>query len=338
MLRSFILFAGLVLALGLAGCSQQAKEPAEEVVLERAPATEPDRAYGDYPSESEPDYSYGDPPPRNGGEYSAPSQPDDSYYYSPEIGEQPSAARPPDAAYGDDPFRNGGEVYAEAPQPDVSYGDDPGIISGPAIEEQIPKFPWPPPRASQFTEIPSIFFEKSEAQEQVLSDIDQELSKALDLNEYTDKSYFAVPNGFTLVTRLEQIHSDGRSKEPPDRWAEDISTRTEFALLSYITALFTSEKGYYRIIAFIVTDKPFTNTGAEVTRDEAELWLFEGFNRLPNSIGNHKYTDSYKTWAYVYEFEQPGTGQEVRLNVPGHLPITAKDHMIKAKLWEALKN
>ena len=31
MLRSFILFAGLVLALGLAGCPQQAEEPAGEV-------------------------------------------------------------------------------------------------------------------------------------------------------------------------------------------------------------------------------------------------------------------------------------------------------------------
>jgi len=49
MLRSFILFAGLVLALGLAGCPQQAEEPAaedvemveEEVVVEEAPAEAP---------------------------------------------------------------------------------------------------------------------------------------------------------------------------------------------------------------------------------------------------------------------------------------------------------
>jgi len=47
MLRSFIIFAGLVLALGLAGCPQQAVEPngdaevtEEEVVIEEAPAEE----------------------------------------------------------------------------------------------------------------------------------------------------------------------------------------------------------------------------------------------------------------------------------------------------------
>jgi len=48
MLRSFILFAGLVLALGLAGCPQQSDEPVgdaevteEEVVIEEAPAEAP---------------------------------------------------------------------------------------------------------------------------------------------------------------------------------------------------------------------------------------------------------------------------------------------------------
>ena len=44
MLRSFILFAGLILVLGLAGCPQQAEQPVgdaevteEEVVIETAP-------------------------------------------------------------------------------------------------------------------------------------------------------------------------------------------------------------------------------------------------------------------------------------------------------------
>jgi len=57
MLRSFILFAGLVLALGLAGCPQQAEEPAgdngmveEEVVIEEVPAAEEPAA--DAPADS----------------------------------------------------------------------------------------------------------------------------------------------------------------------------------------------------------------------------------------------------------------------------------------------
>ena len=54
MLRSFILFAGLVLALGLAGCPQQAEQPAgeaevteEEVVIETAPVEDAADAAGD---------------------------------------------------------------------------------------------------------------------------------------------------------------------------------------------------------------------------------------------------------------------------------------------------
>ena len=54
MFRSFILFAGLVLALGLAGCPQQAEEPAEdvemveeEVIVEEAPADASDEMPAD---------------------------------------------------------------------------------------------------------------------------------------------------------------------------------------------------------------------------------------------------------------------------------------------------
>ena len=61
MLRSFILFAGLVLALGLAGCPQQAEEPAgdaemveEEVVIEEAPA-DGGEAAEDAPADSDDD-------------------------------------------------------------------------------------------------------------------------------------------------------------------------------------------------------------------------------------------------------------------------------------------
>ncbi len=55
MLRSFIMFAGLVLALGLAGCPQQADEPAGEVevteeVVETAPA---DDGSADAPADSD---------------------------------------------------------------------------------------------------------------------------------------------------------------------------------------------------------------------------------------------------------------------------------------------
>ncbi|MCH7950683.1 MAG: hypothetical protein IH875_09450, partial [Candidatus Dadabacteria bacterium] len=124
MLRSFILFAGLVLALGLAGCPQQAEEPAaedtemveveEEVVIEEAPDEMPadsdygevnsgngwDVSYGDDPTGNGPDESYGYSPPRNGEEISVPSNgpsyyeaalpapPEYSYSYSPENEEE----------------------------------------------------------------------------------------------------------------------------------------------------------------------------------------------------------------------------------------------------------
>ncbi len=75
MLRSFILFAGLVLALGLAGCPQQAQEPAEDTemveegvvieevpadAVEEAPAEAEEAPAADAPADSGDDASDGD--------------------------------------------------------------------------------------------------------------------------------------------------------------------------------------------------------------------------------------------------------------------------------------
>jgi len=61
MLRSFILFAGLFLALGLAGCPQQAEQPVgdaevteEEVVIEEVPADSGAEAPADSDTMEEP--------------------------------------------------------------------------------------------------------------------------------------------------------------------------------------------------------------------------------------------------------------------------------------------
>ena len=80
MLRSFIVFAGLVLALGLAGCPQQADEPAgeaevteEEVVIE-APA---DDGSADAPAEDTSSFT-GEPADDSGSDSDAGEDGDDA--------------------------------------------------------------------------------------------------------------------------------------------------------------------------------------------------------------------------------------------------------------------
>ena len=77
-----------------------------------------------------------------------------------------------------------------------------------------PSFPWPPPKASASSKVPDNFLRETETK-QILHDIDRRLALALDKAGYFEKSYFSVPDGFALVTRLEQINADGTPKPEP---------------------------------------------------------------------------------------------------------------------------
>ena len=92
----------------------------------------------------------------------------------------------------------------------------------------IPQFEMPPPKASS-----RYVFEKSRFKKyKKLKDIDKIISGALSANGYSEKSYFSVPNGFTLVTRIEKMNEDGTSVDPPDRWNVD-NLKIKFTISNY---------------------------------------------------------------------------------------------------------
>ena len=201
----------------------------------------------------------------------------------------------------------------------------------------IPEFPWPPPRASAYAEIPYHFF-SSQTDDVVLRlrDVKVAIQVALEAYGYFEKSYYSVPDGFAMVTRLEQINRDGTSKEPPDRWAVEVHPLEKFSLRAYLRALFKANPGYYRIIVFIVTPTPF-NQQVEygMSRKEAMDWLAGGLNELPDSIGQVECQEECKCTALIYEFEQPNPGEPAKLNIPSHLQ--GRTHLIKANLWRILE-
>ena len=108
--------------------------------------------------------------------------------------------------------------------------------------------------------------------------------------------------------------------ELPDRWAVDAKPLQTFAPLAYLKKLFTANAGYYRIIVFIVTPHPFSQSDAEVTENEATAWLRGGVNVLPQSIGDGVYSERYTTTALIYEYERIGASDEPLLKTPGRLP------------------
>jgi len=202
-------------------------------------------------------------------------------------------------------------------------------------EPSVPEFPWPPPQSSASITIPHYVLMKSVSIGATINDIVGKFQNAFDSCGYIEKSFYAVPGGFAIVTRLEQINPDGSSKSTPGRWTTEIQPLRKFSLEEYMKALFGARTGYYRVIIFIFTPHPFSRTNVDVNPKEAQAWLSSGLNVLPEIIGKKKFSQEYKCTALVYEFVQHGVGQKPELKMPGRL--TGRTHLIKANLWRELE-
>jgi len=168
-----------------------------------------------------------------------------------------------------------------------------------------------------------------------LRDVERRISEVLQENGYFESSYYAVPDGFALVTSIEQINDDGTPKEGLQRWSLKVPPLSEFSLSAYLRALFRAPPGYYRVIVFIVTPHPIVQSEAKVTPKEAGDWLKKGADRLPGAIGALDFSrEGYACTALVYEFSRRTESDEPAILDPGNIP--GRIHLVKAGLWEAL--
>ncbi len=199
-------------------------------------------------------------------------------------------------------------------------------------EIRIPLFPWPPPAASATEVIPSAILERNTILKS-LGDVNAKLVSALRGNGYLERSYYAVPDGFALVTRLEQIKADGTSKPPPGRWSLESPRATEFTLRDYLRALLTADPGNFRVIVFIISDVPFPQAPGQTSYGETIMWLKGGLNVLPMEIANKPYSKTFAFTVLIYEFEKD-KGKDPKLNQPSRLD--AHTHLGKSGIWAAL--
>jgi hypothetical protein len=198
---------------------------------------------------------------------------------------------------------------------------------------QVPAFPWPPPEASAKQVLPADLLEKEDAPRS-LANVNAKLVAALEPNGYVERSYYAVPNGFALVTRLEHIDADGKPKTDPSRWVVGNAALSSFNIVDFVHALVGSETGYYRVIVFIVTDVPFAESDKKVSSKEATEWLSAGLNTLPASIGDLPYIKNHvSTTVLIYEFNKdPGKDPEQKM--PSRLGVL--QHMKNSGIWQSL--
>jgi len=197
-----------------------------------------------------------------------------------------------------------------------------------------PAFAWPPPRPSTRRTLARHLLTGSAAVP-TLEYVAGRLQAALEANGYVEYSYYSVPGGFALATRLERIYPDGRSMAEPKRWEVALGPLTRFDLAEYLRALFDAERGHFRIIVFIVTPAPLV-TGAEPPSAAAALaWPREGVPVLPDAMRRLSYDDSFQTHALIYEFETRGVGQPAEFKASSS--ITGDAHLRRAKILGVLE-
>jgi hypothetical protein len=199
----------------------------------------------------------------------------------------------------------------------------------------LPGFPWPPPRASATDVLPGDLLGAGPAAPAVLGEVDRRLTAALEATGYLERRYYAVPGGFAMVTRIEQIDDDGSPRPPPDRWSTEVPGMTEFSLGAYLRALFLAARGRYRVIVLVATDAPFPQHRETITAETAESWLVEGANVLPREVAEAPFPSDGRVTALIYELERVDTAERPELVVPSRLQ--GRDHLRRAGIWEALE-
>lgn len=201
------------------------------------------------------------------------------------------------------------------------------------VNYEVDRFPWPPPPYSADEIINDTVFKKVSR----LSGIDKILRKALDSCGYLKKRYYYVPNGFALVTKIEQIYGDGTPYSPPNRFNIDGEPNFKFNLFNYIKSLFIAQKGHYRLIVFIITDVPLNQSEDAIQKEDAIKWLKSGNEILPSDIGKLAYTENYKCYALIYEFIKPDYEANLNFVNESDSSLQGRDHLVKSNLITFLK-
>src|SRR3546814_4491133 len=88
------------------------------------------------------------------------------------------------------------------------------------------------------------------------------------------------------------------------------STRTDtlfpYTPLFRSSALFSAPEGHYRVIVFVVSDKPFATSRGAASREQAAAWLQGGLNLLPAAIANLPVSANHACTALIYQFHKQG--------------------------------
>jgi hypothetical protein len=200
-------------------------------------------------------------------------------------------------------------------------------------QAELPQFPEHPPPASASTEIDRTLLVRDKGPT-YLSDVDKRLSSAFASAGYAQRAYYAISNGFVMVSRLEQITAEG-TPMLQHRWSSAPLPYTNFSVKAYLKALFTARQGHYRVICFRVSPDEAPTPRHQPLSDVEAASLVNGPTFLPNSYSNIEFTNDWHCVAYVYEFVRRSADDEPVCALPPD-SLSIDEHLKGAGLWAAL--
>ena len=232
----------------------------------------------------------------------------------------PVGASPPSASSRDVPMTTR-SMRPPAPAAPSGNSSSNTAAAGPAL----PDFPWPPPTASAFYNLPRNLLQGRATVGQVADTI----VAALERTGYVERSFFRTQaDGVALVTRLESINDDGTALAEGKRWP---TLQDSKDLMSAVKGLFYVDRGLYRVIVFVLQDRPFVQSPSSVSGQQALSWLRTGANMLPREVADRPF-DKGECSVLIYEFASDGTAVR-RIDSS----LTGKQHLEKAGVMSFLE-
>ncbi|CAN5743229.1 MAG: hypothetical protein H0U67_12260 [Gemmatimonadetes bacterium] len=211
--------------------------------------------------------------------------------------------------------------------------EQPMATAGPE-DDEIPQFrPWPPPRPSSRITLPRRHFIDSSAPTR-LRQVADRIRTAFQSAGYEHVAHYAVPGGFALVSRIEQINNDGSPRSEPDRWVDTYIPPEIRSVSDLVKAFLNPPVGRFRMIVFTITTSLYAQSSESVSSAEAEQWLDDGWDDIPASIADLPFTNAYNVNALVYEFERSNAAESLAFRSRGRLGV--QSHLTRNGMWSEL--
>ena len=170
-----------------------------------------------------------------------------------------------------------------------------------------------------------------------VGDIDSILVADLSKLGYEKRSYYSAPNGFALLTAVEQIDQNGKPLQGKNRWVDYPSTNSMDSFFAYLSSLIFPQKGFFRLFVFLVSDEFLGRESGKLDARIAEEWLESGEYWLPNSVKNIPLNPSkHRFFLLIYEFEANTTDKKIKPICRQWLPI--KKHLDNSGFENPLNN